>query len=510
MDMNGKFYDRISIHTRFGKNIVLIEHEVLRRKRLDELSGYGLFLDGRSAGLFLDYVSRQEETAPTIRQCKCIGWNSVHGNVSFLDFQNDRSLCYTGSMDIAPKGENCQVPEKIDSLVESSPGLTLALTASLSAALIGLFAQSGYMVEPLLLHFFGQSSSGKTTALQLAASCWGNPAMGTGLLNSWHSTDNAILARVNDNFGYALCFDESSIGERDYSSLIYCISQGRDKDRLSKSCELQPQKHFATAILSSGENSLIANCNKNVGLRARILEFFNLPFTESSTHSDAIKTFVSEHYGILGPAFAKALSTYSVNVLWKKLLGEKKGLESLLSEDQLPITERLCSKYALLTLTARLANKHLGLHLDTDMIYQVLIEHHNAYKEDVDQGSRAYQALLEWIIKNRSKLQQNLEIVNLPVEGSIKGTTVSLLPSTYENIMKDAGFQDIKVISNVLRKNDILRPEKKNGLQARVVINGVKTPCYRLDLPDLLSTLKPSLNLNAPENITTTNDEINF
>lgn len=475
------------------------------------MSGYGLFLDGRSAGLFLDYISSQEEIAPVVRQYKRVGWNSEQGNVSFLDFQNDRSLCYTGNMDIAPKGENCQVPEKIDSLVENSPGLTLALTASLSAALIGLFSQSGLIMDPLLLHFFGQSSSGKTTALQLAASCWGNPAMGAGLLNSWHSTDNAILARVNDNFGYALCFDESSIGERDYSSLIYSLSQGRDKDRLGKDCQLQPQKRFATAILSSGENSLIANCNKNVGLRARILEFFNLNFTSSSTHSDTVKTYVSEHYGILGLAFAKALSAYSVNILWKKLLGEKKGLQSLLSEDKLPITERLCSKYALLTLTARLANKHLGLNLDTDMVYEVLIEHHNAYKEDVDQGSRAYQALLEWVIKNRGKLQQNLEIVNLPVEGNIKGTTVSLLPSTFEAIMKDAGFQDIKVISHVLRENDILRPEKKNGLQARVVINGVKTPCYRIHLPDLMtSTLKPSLNLNAPENITTMDDEIDF
>lgn len=510
-----KFYDRISIDTRLGTNTVLMEHEIFSRRRIDELSGFGLFLDSKSIGLLLDYIARQENIAPTICQCKRVGWNFVDGNIRFLDYQGDSGLCYVGTMDIAPKGKSSHVTEKVDSLVKDSPGLMLALTASLSAALIGLLVQSGHNnVEPLLLHFFGQSSSGKTTALQLAASCWGNPAMGSGLLNSWHSTDNAILARANDNFGLALCFDESSIGERDFSNLIYCLSQGRDKDRLSKSCELQPQKRFATAIPSSGENSLIASCNKNVGIRARLLEFFNLPFTKSSSHSDEIKDYVSKHYGILGPAFARALSDDPVDGLWSKLTREKKGFESLLIEDPLPITERLCSKYALLTLTAGLANKRLGLHLDNDVLSELLIRHHHSYKADVDQGSRAYQAVLEWVVKNRSKLQQgNTGIVNLPVEGSIKGTTVSLLPSTYESIMKAAGFQDIKVISHVLREKDVLRPEKKmNGIQARVVINGVKTPCYRLNLPDLIRRVpsESPLNLHSPYNITTDDDEIDF
>lgn len=489
---SGKFYYRLCIRTRFGDETVQIEKEVFGRKRLEELSGYGLSMSSKLVDMLLDYVARQEDQAPIVRQYSRVGWYVFQNQLRFLHYADSDGWQYVGDKDLTPVGIEETSLAVLDDLVKGSTGLTIALCASLSSALVGLLAQTKHIVEPLLVHFFGQSSTGKTSALQLAASCWGNPAMGQGVLSSWHSTENALLAGLSNNFGVACCFDESSVSERNFSSLIYCISQGKEKDRLTKSAERQLAKRFATSILSTGENSLLSSSSNNVGLRVRVLEFFNAPMTRSAEHSNEIKGYVGAHYGEAGPSFAKLLEQYSSEELWGMVCGEKKLFEAKDELILMPITERLSMKYAILLVTAKLVNRHWGFHINKVAMDMFLVEHHNSYREEGDQGERAYKVLLEWVAKNRSRLQDGDSCtLNVSVEGLIKGTMVALLPSTFESLMKVAGFTDIKVIAHVLRERGVLKPEKgQRGIQARVVINGVKTPCYRFELPDLVN-IKP-------------------
>lgn len=497
------FYDRLLIQTSAGNKMVLVEKSKFSTSSLSELADLGLPVDCKASTLFLKYVAMQEEMAPTITEYSEVGWKCLEGELSFLGYAMSNNYVYIGEKDILPKGSPMDFYE-LDGLVKGSVGLSVALATSLSSVLIGLFLQKGFSIEPLLVHFYGSSSCGKTSALELAASVWGSPVPGKGLLNSWNSTDNALLARLNNNFGVAMCFDESSVMKRDFTTLIYCISQGRDKDRLTKAAELHNPRRFGTSILSSGENSLLSNSNPNIGLRVRVLELFNPPLTESAKHSNQIKKFVLSHHATLGPAFVSGISTYSVEVLWEMVQTQKSLFESAVKEMLMPVTERLSMKYALLLTTANLVNEILHFHLSTQNMLAFFADHHNSYFDEVNLGNRAYQVLLEWTTRNRGKLQENCgQSTGISYEGILTKETVILLEGTFEKILKDAGFTDIKTVAHELRNMKILLPEKRNGLKARIVVNGIRNSCYRIKLHSDCVSLQNDL-----DDLTTINHEI--
>lgn len=125
-----------------------------------------------------------------------------------------------------------------------------------------LFALSIAFAAPLLsplhlegggFHFRGQSSTGKSCALKIAASACG----GDKHVRSWRATSNAmegIAAWHNDGL---LCLDE--IGEVDpaeVGAIAYMLANGGGKGRLHKQGHLRKSPFWRVLFLSSGELSL--------------------------------------------------------------------------------------------------------------------------------------------------------------------------------------------------------------------------------------------------------------
>lgn len=501
----GIYSDDLSICTSFGEKTVSVFRSVFSKKNFQELNQHGLQYDNGAISLLLKYIVISECQAPSVTKYKSVGWvQQEQEGTKFFGLSLMDSFQYVGEKDLTSIGSLNDYVAGVNRLVVGHAGLEISLATSLSAAVIGLLSTQQPM-ESLMIHFFGTSSCGKTTALQLAASVWGNPEMGKGILSSWNATDNALLTKLNNNYGVVACFDESSSMQRDFSKIIYAISQNTGKARLSKDCQLQKERKFCTSIISSGENSLLAASNKNAGLRARLLEFFNAPLTENAEHSDSIKQFVKTQHGTLGAEFVTALASQKDSVANMMRKWEKKLKKELTGECILE--DRLIFKYAIILLTASIACDQLGVHFDLGGMEKCLISHYRSLAFENNLGMNAYDQIMEWLVKNASHImRKNYLPANTPVEGIfLPGNKVALLKGTFEKILHDGGFTDTKVVAQELKRLNLLIPESQDRLTARVVINGLKAPCYRLKVN---SEVINWLNAQAEQKIT--GDDLEF
>ncbi|MEW8348575.1 MAG: DUF927 domain-containing protein [Candidatus Thiodiazotropha taylori] len=202
---------------------------------------------------------------------------------------------------------------------KGNPYLVFSVCASF-AAVIQRFVGS----DNSGFHLYGNSSRGKTTALQVAASvhgCGADPggAAETYLLR-WNATQNAmegLAAAHNDGL---LVLDEiGSCPAYDFGRTVYDLSGGQGKSRMNKNAVLNKQRRFRVLTLSSGEYSVrqkIEEVGKQVKA-GQMNRFLDIPIEDAiviETHDEIPADFVNrlkrncgEYYGTAGPAFIQAI-----------------------------------------------------------------------------------------------------------------------------------------------------------------------------------------------------------
>lgn len=145
------------------------------------------------------------------------------------------------------------------------------------------FAVSSAFAAPLLdvigsesggIHFFGDSSQGKTTLLQVASSVFGGP----NYLQTWRATDNAIEAIAAAYSDCLLPLDEiHQCDPRIVGDTVYMLGNGRGKSRATdKGTSRGSVAEWRVLFLSSGEKTLadhMAEARKEMkaGMEVRML-----------------------------------------------------------------------------------------------------------------------------------------------------------------------------------------------------------------------------------------------
>lgn len=138
----------------------------------------------------------------------------------------------------------------IAKLVESHSLLAFSLCTAFAGQLLDPLNQQGGG-----FHIKGGTSKGKSTALNLASSVWGNPKQ---FYRTWKATGNALEHTAymhNDGF---LVLDE--IGEianpKELGNIIYMLANGSGKARMTKQITARATHQWKVIFLSSGEKSL--------------------------------------------------------------------------------------------------------------------------------------------------------------------------------------------------------------------------------------------------------------
>lgn len=115
---------------------------------------------------------------------------------------------------------------------------------------------------PFFVHLYGQSAAGKSVSLKLSASIWGNPVIGGGsndkYIRSLSSTENSLEFLASTLHNIPCCLDElQSRNNKETDSLVYRLTQGTGRERLTKSGSLNNANlSWKNIILTNGEHAL--------------------------------------------------------------------------------------------------------------------------------------------------------------------------------------------------------------------------------------------------------------
>lgn len=193
-----------------------------------------------------------------------------------------------------------------------------------------MFAVSLAFAGPLLtplreegggVHLRGDSSKGKTTALQLAASVWGAPIGADPFVRQWRSTANAQESTAASHNDCLLPLDEIGQADpREIGEAAYMLANGQGKDRMRDRGGLRRTATWRVLFLSTGEETLadlMARGGRHVKAGQEV-RFLDVPAdagagfgifedvhgaADGNAFSRELRQASQQCYGTAGPAF---------------------------------------------------------------------------------------------------------------------------------------------------------------------------------------------------------------
>lgn len=248
-------------------------------------------------------------------------------------------------------------------LAVGNPLLVLALCAAFAGPVL-----ARVNLESGGLHLIGDSSTGKTTALESACSVWGGPSY----RRSWRTTSNGLegaAALFNDSL---LALDEiSECDPRAVGEVVYMLGNGRGKQRAGRTGGARSVSRWRSSVLSTGERSIATTMMEGghrvkAGQAVRVLDI-----PAQRTHgawdclhqhasgtalSDALKHEAARHYGHAGRAFLEKLTRDTDN--FSEALDAIKQLPGLQAPGGEGQASRAAARLAVLALAGELASAY--------------------------------------------------------------------------------------------------------------------------------------------------------
>lgn len=218
---------------------------------------------------------------------------------------------------------------------------------------------TGY--EGAMISCLGESGIGKTLVARVLQSVYGHPGK---LMMLRDDTKNSLVARLGVYGSLPLTVDEvSNIDPMELSDLVYRVTQGRDKARLTKNAvERACNNTWNTLAVVSSNHSLIdklGSCKVDAGAEVnRVFEYELYPNAAlSRENATAIYRVTSENYGLVGPRYIQ----YLVDNQDKHRANLDKIIASIDEKTSARPEERFWSAVAGVAIYGGLVAKSLGL-----------------------------------------------------------------------------------------------------------------------------------------------------
>jgi hypothetical protein len=146
----------------------------------------------------------------------------------------------------------------------NNPLALFVVSAAFSAPLLELVGE-----ETMGMHFYGDSSWGKSTLLNLACSVLGNPHE---YKSSWRSTDNAMESQAAAHSDLLFALDEiNQVDSRIIGDVVYMLGNGQGKARANERGQAKESRHrWRLTFLSNGEKNpraVFGRCRQAVNRR---------------------------------------------------------------------------------------------------------------------------------------------------------------------------------------------------------------------------------------------------
>jgi len=384
--------------------------------------------------------------------------------------------------------------ESIKSAGKRSKWLNLALSVrqgNVMARMVLAASFASVLVEPCgSLPFFvhlwgGDSGTGKTVSLMLAASVWGNPEMGR-YIQTFNSTvvgREKLSAFLNH---LPLIVDELQLARDSRGKLmfdVYALAEGVGRTRGNKNGGVDQTPTWSNCILTSGETP-ITGASSGAGAVNRVIEIECLSSRRIIEDGHTTAGILRKNYGFAGREFVEKL--YEDNNPGKAAELYKKHFKALSDNDT---TEKQAMAAAVILTADELATE--WIFQDNRAITEQEISGFLASRAAVSSGRRGYEYFCDWAAQNANRLRADAEQGD--VYGVISGRQVCIIRSVFNRAAEEGGFSPAALLSYL--KEEGLIETRGRAMTCSRRINGVRTECVclRVDTGDVSITAEDDL-----------------
>ncbi len=455
---------------------VIVEKSLLASpQKIIALADLGIAVNSENAKTLIQWLHDAEnknyELIPERKSVSRLGYIPEEGFSPYVD-----GLIFDGDANYRPIFEAVSVKgslggwlKSIQAIRESSVMARIVLAASFASPLVSVVG-----ALPFFVHLWGgESGTGKTVALMIAASVWGNPEPGRYIqtFNSTRVGQEKLAAFLNH---LPVLIDELQLtrnarGKPEFD--VYSLAEGVGRTRGTRTGGIERTPTWRNCIITTGETP-ITGAGAAAGAVNRVIEIECTSSAKVVENGHETAAAVKKDYGYAGREFVERLYEDASAQEFARTL-YKEAFRSLSDSDT---TEKQAMAAAVIYAADRLATEWIfrdGRALELDEISGFL-----ASKAAVSTGDRGYRYMCDWAAQNANRLQGTAEQGD--VYGMICGDWVWIIGSVFRRAAEDAGYSSSALLS-YLRERGLIETRGRAMTRCKR-INGVKVECVCMKL----------------------------
>jgi hypothetical protein len=327
--------------------------------------------------------------------------------------------------------------------------------------------QSKLQIPNFILDIHGNSSTGKSTTLKLAASVYGRPYDPDSLVMQWMNTQVAVEQVAGLCSELPIYLDDAQHCPAELKrSLIYMIANGRGKGRSARGRGVGEVTTWHTVALSTSEEPL-HECSPHEGARGRILSIGGMtpPFRPGmSSLVQPLERAVATCHGHAGEAYIRHLNGWTESD-WLKWYRRYCAIrDELVKSSSSNLIGRVSGYIAAIQLAAEIACPFLGLRFKADVVGAWLMLHLDEQHKNQNLILQALGLLADYYVTNINHFAGDgghAPEKRLPLRGlSERQKYVGFLRSTVESVFKSRKWNPTAVLNKLAEAGALYKTEK--------------------------------------------------
>lgn len=435
---------KLSGESEWQKNLFLRETLASKKKIVECLAPFGIRVNDVNAGEVVQFLSELEgrnyDKLPVQSAVNRLGWID---NKTFVPYSKD--VVFSGDESFAGLFRGFSERGTLDGWIKFVEEIRNGGEELVAVRILIAASFASPLLEPLgipafWVHLWGEKDLGKTLALALAASVWGQPdkRKADSVVKGMNATDNshefrdAFLKHLPNFLDELQSATGGGMGERDFSQLIYKHCEGVSKGRGTKQGGLWQEQTWRNVAFSTGERP-ITSATAQSGSLARTIEIQQKVAIPAKWYD-----MIEKEYGTAGPAFIRGILQDEDSMEQAK--GRLEDLVKELSKSKVDGKQALAA--AVVLVADELAERYIfrdGIKLSTDQLLPYL-----RTNIETDINLRGYAEVQNLLAANIARFQTDDDVVPNDCWGKKEedsdGTHLYIIPSVLQKWFRDRGW----------------------------------------------------------------------
>ena len=416
------------------RKIIVSKIVLANSNKVTELAGAGVAVTSQTARSFVSYISDLENlNYDIIPERKSIGRCGYIAEEGFSPFVE--GLIFDGDANFKSMFEAIRSHGSIERWIEIAREVRgMSITARILLA--SSFASP--LLEPLnclpfFVHLWGvDSGTGKTVALMVAASVWGDPAIGS-YVKTFDGTTVGLEKTAAFLNNLPLCLDELQLakdlkGRTNFD--VYKLAQGVGRTRGNRSGGVDLTPTWRNCILTTGESPLTGQA-AGAGAVNRVIDIECRSAQAVIRDGMRVSGIIKRNYGFAGRIFVEEL--YRPGVLERVTERYRLLFQKL---NDMDTTEKQAMAAAAIILADELACEWIFQGTEHPLTMEQISEF-LASRAAVSAGDRGYRYLCDWVTQHSNQLVGRSDHVD--VLGALDDNRAYIIRSVFERVLQEAG-----------------------------------------------------------------------